>query len=116
MSTQKLKALNVEMVDPGMHEHTTANAPDNSSASADELELARLIVVTLNLEVTADEIDPTAPLYREGLGLDSIDVLELALAISKTYGLQLRSDDENNLKIFSSLRGLNGHIQQHRSK
>jgi acyl carrier protein len=91
-------------------------APDSRTTSPEELELARLIVVTLNLEVTPEEIDPDARLYREGLGLDSIDVLELALAISKTYGLNLRSDDENNLKIFSSLRTLNGHIQQHRSK
>ena len=90
-------------------------APD-SPASPEELELARLIVVTLNLEVAPEDIDPGARLYREGLGLDSIDVLELAMAISKTYGLNLRSDDENNLKIFSSLRSLNGHIQQHRSK
>src|SRR6185436_3459571 len=67
-----------------------------------EQALARLIVATLNLETEADDIDPAAPLYREGLGLDSIDILELALAISKTYGIQLRSDDENNLKIFSS--------------
>jgi acyl carrier protein len=104
------------MVEPGMHERATATVPDNSSASTEEMELARLIVLTLNLEVTADEINPSARLYREGLGLDSIDVLELALAISKTYGLQLRSDDENNLKIFSSLRSLSGHIQQHRSK
>ena len=91
-------------------------APDSSLASPEELELAQLIVTTLNLEVAAAEINPAAPLYREGLGLDSIDVLELALAISKTYGLQLRSDDENNLKIFSSLRSLNRHIQQHRTK
>jgi acyl carrier protein len=90
--------------------------PDLEIASQDELELARLIVATLNLDVAAAEIHPAAPLYREGLGLDSIDVLELALAISKAYGLQLRSDDENNLKIFSSLRSLNRHIQQHRSK
>jgi len=48
------------------------------------------------------------------LGLDSIDILEIALAISKTYGLKLRSDDENNTKIFSSLRSLNRHIQEHR--
>ena len=94
----------------------TETAPDASIASPQELELAQLIVATLNLEVTAAEINPAAPLYREGLGLDSIDVLELALAISKTYGLQLRSDDENNLKIFSSLRSLNRHIQQHRTK
>ena len=94
----------------------TAVAPDSSIASPQELELAKLIVATLNLEVAPADIDPQAPLYREGLGLDSIDVLELALAISKTYGLQLRSDDENNLKIFSSLRSLNGHIEQHRAK
>lgn len=79
-----------------------------------EQALAALIVETLNLETAAAAIDPAAPLYREGLGLDSIDILELALAISKTYGIQLRSDDENNLKIFSSLRSLNRHIQQHR--
>ena len=78
-----------------------------------ELELAELIVSTLNLELPAAQIDPTAPLYRDGLGLDSIDILELALAISKAYGVKVRSDDENNLKIFSSLRSLNDHIQQH---
>ncbi len=94
----------------------TEVAPDGGIASRDELELARLIVATLNLEAAAAEIDPAAPLYREGLGLDSIDVLELALAISQTYGLQLRSDDEDNLKIFSSLRSLNRHIQLHRTK
>lgn len=94
----------------------TAIAPDSGIASAEELELAQLIVATLNLEVAAAEINPATPLYGEGLGLDSIDVLELALAISKTYGLQLRSDDENNLQIFSSLRSLNRHIEQHRSK
>lgn len=88
----------------------------NGALSATELELAELIVSTLNLEVKAAEIDPLGPLYGEGLGLDSIDILEAALAISKTYGVQLRSDDENNLKIFSSLRSLNDHIQQHRKK
>jgi len=81
-----------------------------------ELQLATLIVDTLNLEVEAAQIDPEAPLYGEGLGLDSIDILELALAISKTYGVQLRSEDQNNRQIFSSLRRLNEHLQQHRSK
>lgn len=85
-------------------------------ANAQEKELAQLIVTALNLEVTADEIDPEAPLYGEGLGLDSIDILELSLAISKTYGVQLKSDDADNGKIFSSLRSLNQHIQQHRTK
>jgi acyl carrier protein len=91
-------------------------APDSSVVRTEELELARLIVATLNLEVPAADINSTAPLFREGLGLDSIDVLELALAISKTYGLQLRSDQENNQIIFRSLRSLSRHIEQHRTK
>ena len=85
------------------------------AASAQEKELAQLIVTSLNLEVAADKIDPDAPLYGEGLGLDSIDILELSLAISKTYGVQLKSDDADNNRIFSSLRSLNEHIQQHRA-
>ncbi|OIQ95189.1 acyl carrier protein [mine drainage metagenome] len=85
------------------------------AASAQEKELAQLIVTSLNLEITADEIEPEAPLYGEGLGLDSIDILELSLAISKTYGVQLKSDDADNNRIFSSLRSLNQHIQQRRA-
>ena len=84
-------------------------------SSAHELEVAQLIIDTLNLEdIEAHEIDPTARLFNEGLGLDSIDALELALAISKTYGFQLRSDDENNARIFSSLRTLSDHIEKNR--
>jgi acyl carrier protein len=83
---------------------------------AQERELAQLIVTTLNLETAVDEIDPSAPLYKDGLGLDSIDILEIALAISKNYGFQMRSDDEDNIKIFSSLHSLNEHIQTHRTK
>ena len=86
------------------------------AASEQEKELAQLIVTSLNLEVPADEIEPEAPLYGDGLGLDSIDILELSLAISKTYGVQLKSDDADNSKIFSSLRNLNEHIQRHRAK
>ena len=86
------------------------------STTAQERELAQLIVTSLNLDIQPDEIDPAAPLYREGLGLDSIDILEIALAVSKTYGFQLRSDDEDNLKTFSSLRNLNEHVQQHRTR
>lgn len=78
-----------------------------------ELELAKLIVSALNLDLAAAEIEPDAPLYGEGLGLDSIDILELSLAISKTYGVQIKSDSADNTKIFSSLRSLNQHIQQH---
>jgi acyl carrier protein len=84
--------------------------------SAGERELAELIVTALNLEsVTPADIDPEAPLFKTGLGLDSIDALELALEISKRYGFQLRSDDENNLRIFRSLRSLAAHIERHRT-
>jgi acyl carrier protein len=86
------------------------------AASAQEKELAQLIVTSLNLEISADQIEPEAPLYGDGLGLDSIDILELSLAISKTYGVQLKSDDADNSKIFSSLRSLNDHILQRRAK
>ena len=86
------------------------------AASAQEKELAQLIVTSLNLEVTADDIEPDAPLYGEGLGLDSIDILELSLVISKTYGVQLKSDDADNSRIFSSLRSLSQYVQQHRAR
>jgi acyl carrier protein len=82
-----------------------------------ELAVARLIVTTLNLEdVAPEDIHPDEPLFGEGLGLDSIDALELALAISSTYGFQLRSDDTDNARIFASLRALSRHIEQHRTK
>jgi acyl carrier protein len=81
-----------------------------------ELELAQLIVAALNLDTPADAIDPDAPLYGEGLGLDSIDILEISLAISKNYGVTLRSDDKNDRKIFSSLRSLSQHISKHRAR
>jgi acyl carrier protein len=84
--------------------------------TSQEKELAEVIVSALNLEISADEIDAQAPLYREGLGLDSIDILEIALAVSKRYGFQLRSDDSDNLKTFSSLRSLNEHVQRHRTR
>lgn len=86
-----------------------------SSQSPLELEVAQLIVEALNLEdVEAATIDPEAALFREGLGLDSIDALELALAISNKYGFKLRSDDENNKAVFASLRALARHVEQHR--
>jgi len=86
------------------------------SQTPDEQALAALIVETLNLETTVAEIDPEAPLYGDGLGLDSIDILEMSLAISKAYGVQLRSDDPDNGRIFRSLRSLNEHVQARRSK
>ena len=84
--------------------------------TAQEAVLASLIVKTLNLEVAAPEIDPRAPLYGEGLGLDSIDMLEIALAVSKEFGVKLRADDKNNRQIFSSLRSLTAHIEQQRAR
>jgi acyl carrier protein len=87
----------------------------SASQTPAERELAELIVTALNLEgVAPTDIEPEAPLFKTGLGLDSIDALELALEISKRYGFQVRSDDENNIRIFSSLRSLAGHIAQHR--
>ena len=95
----------------------STGGPDARALSADELELARLIVSTLNIEdAKPEEIDPDAPLYGEGLGLDSIDILEMSLAISKTYGVQLRSDDPDNERIFRSLRSLAAHVQARRAK
>ena len=88
---------------------------DNNAQTTQEAELARLLVNTLSLEMAAHEIDPAAPLYGEGLGLDSIDILELALVVSQQYGVMLRADDGNNVQIFSSLRSLNAFIQANRS-
>jgi acyl carrier protein len=78
-------------------------------------EVAALIVEALNLEMDAAEIEPDAPLFGDGLGLDSIDVLEIALVISKRYGFQLRSDNEDNVRIFASLRALTAHIASQRT-
>ena len=84
--------------------------------TAFESELAALIVQALNLEISPEEIDPEAPLFGQGLGLDSIDMLEIALAVSKKYGFKLRSDDADNERIFASLRALTAHIEKHRTK
>ncbi|MSP98319.1 MAG: acyl carrier protein [Betaproteobacteria bacterium] len=81
-----------------------------------ELEIARLIAAAVNLDLPPEQIDPTAPLFGDGLGLDSIDLLEIALAVSENYGFSLRSDDPDNHRIFSSLRAFSAHIAQHRSK
>lgn len=84
--------------------------------TSQESALAALIVSTLNLEVAPEQIEPEAPLYKDGLGLDSIDILEIALAVSKTYGFQIKSDDSDNVRIFTSLRSLNQHIEANRTK
>lgn len=77
-----------------------------------ERKLAELIVESLNLEdVEASEIQPEEPLFGEGLGLDSIDALELALAITKTYSIQLKADDADMKQAFGTLRSLNDYIE-----
>ena len=85
-------------------------------STTSEREVADLIVTTLNLEIAPQDIEPEAPLFGEGLGLDSIDALELALAISRTYGFELRSDDARNRQVFASLRGLTDYIDETRTK
>ena len=90
-----------------------------SSSPADSAllrEVAELVVTALNLEVAAADIAPDEPLYGDGLGLDSIDILEIALVVSKQYGLQLKAGQEENHAIFLSLRSLGDHIAAHRTK
>lgn len=88
-----------------------------SEMSPLESEIARLIVDALQLEeVRPEDIDPTEPLFREGLGLDSIDALELSLALSRAYGVKLQSDDTDNDKIFASLRALAAYVEQRRAR
>jgi acyl carrier protein len=90
------------------------NQKSNSTTDLQD-EVAQLMVECLNLEVTANQILPDAPLYGDGLGLDSIDVLEVALVVSKRYGVQLRTDSTDNQHIFSSLRSLCDYIAAHRT-
>ncbi len=83
---------------------------------AGEAELASLIVESLHLEdVKPGDIAPEAPLFGTGLGLDSLDMLELSMAIEQRYGVKLRSDDPDNEKIFATLRSLAGYLQQSRA-
>ena len=87
------------------------------STASIERELADMLVEVLHLEMTPAEIDPQAPLFGDqGLGLDSIDILEIAVAISKKYGFKLRSDDPDNDRIFASLRALASHIAEKRGQ
>ncbi len=95
-------------------QHPTSQ--DLGLQSGSERAVAELIVSALQLEVPAGSIEPEMRLFGEGLGLDSIDALELALAITRAYGFELRSDDERNQQIFASLRSLAGHIEAHRTR
>jgi len=84
--------------------------------SQEEAKLARLIIDTLNLELDVGDLRPETPLYGEGMGLDSIDILEVALAVSQRYGVTLHADDENNRMIFASICSLSGYIQERKTK
>ncbi len=81
-----------------------------------EAEISGLMVEALNLELQPGEIEPESPLYGDGLGLDSIDMLEISLAISKRYGVQLRADDADNERIFATLRTLSRYVEERRPK
>jgi len=87
-----------------------------TDASPLETEVAKLIVQTLNLKIDPAQIQPEQPLFGEGLGLDSIDALELSLAISQSYGYQIRSDDPEVVATFASLRSLCKSIEKNRTK
>lgn len=89
---------------------------EHSESRPLEQEVSTLIVQTLKLKIDPVSIQPEAALFGEGLGLDSIDALELSLAISQTYGYQLKSSDPDIKAIFSSLRALANAIVKNRTK
>ena len=79
-----------------------------------EADLKRLIVEALLLEdVTVEQIDRDMPLFGEGLGLDSIDALELGMAIHRKYGVEIKADDERNQHVFRSVRSLAEFVGNH---
>ena len=101
---------------PTMSEFSSRPSAAPAADAALMREVAELVVSSLNLEIVAADIQPDDALYGDGLGLDSIDILEIALVLSKRYGLQLRADQEDNTAIFTSLRSLSDHIALQRTK
>ena len=81
-----------------------------------EREIAGAIIEALALEIPVDEFDPGVPLYGDHFGLDSIDMLEIAVVVSARYGVELRSDDVESRNLFSSLRALASHVARHRTQ
>ena len=80
----------------------------------EEARLASLIVEVLNLEdIKPEDIGPTQPLFDGGLGLDSIDALEIAVAVAQTYNVHLKAEDEETRAVFRDLRSLAGYISEH---
>jgi acyl carrier protein len=91
-----------------------SSASDNNAEL--EREVAKLIVEALNLEVEPQSIEADSDLYGDGLGLDSIDILEIALVVSKQYGIQMKTESDDNFQIFKSLRSLCSYIAEKRTK
>lgn len=112
----RLEKISLDPDAQGVQTHMSNTVIENNVDFEElQLEVANLIVETLVLEdVIASEIDFKAPLFGDGLSLDSIDALELAFAIGETYGFKLRSDDENNQEIFSCVQSLAKHIGENR--
>ena len=80
-------------------------------------ELKVLLIEGLHLEdVTTEEIIPDEPLFGEGLGLDSIDALEIAVLLDRKYGVKITSEDDRNQEIFASLNSLAGFVAENRTK
>jgi acyl carrier protein len=100
-------------VSADMEQHATGMIEPDLSL---EREIAGLIVSSLNLEITPESIQPEDPLYGDPLGLDSIDILEIALVLSKQFGVQMKADSDDNFRIFASLRALAAYIREHRTK
>ena len=82
-----------------------------------EQEVGGMIIETLNLDgIAVDDIDPEEPLFQDGLGLDSIDALELSLAISRRYGVQIKTENTDVAQVFASMRSLSKYIRVNRQR
>lgn len=96
------------------HSVSTVNTPGDDAVVRRDLGI--LITKALGLDVRPEDIDADAPLYGDGLGLDSIDILEIALVIAKEYGIQLKADSAENKAIFASLRALSEFVVRQRTR
>ena len=100
-----------------MNFYTMTNASIATEVNAElEREVAQLIVSALNLEVAPESIEADSDLYGDGLGLDSIDILEIALVVSKQFGIQMKTEGDDNFVVFKSLRSLSAYIAEKRTK
>ena len=116
VTTNPQRAKLITMKGMSAHQNQPAGSENPSSGSELEREIAVLFTQALNLDIPAADIDPEAPLYRDGLGLDSIDILEAALVVSKRYGVEIKANSQDNENTFRSLRGLAEFIAAHRTR